>query len=125
MLKTVSFLLVSLLFSHSALAESQLLSFAGIWQDVKDSTRYYSIQERDDAVVLIDLRRLEQTRDTLSSAYIGKGPDLFLTRIGPRVPEVPDFNGQVYLHFTSSTEGVIMGVCEVCMVVPINIRKVF
>jgi hypothetical protein len=106
-------------------ADSQPLSFEGIWQATQDSTRYYAIHERGDAIILIDLRRLELTRNSLSSTYQGKLSDLLLSRMGSAVSEVPDFSGQVTLHFSSATEGFVMPVCEVCTVVPVYIRKVF
>jgi hypothetical protein len=126
MLKTVTALLFSLLVAlPCSFAQSTAPDVEGIWRDINSNSKYYSLHVEGDSVVLLDLSRLERTHDTLASAYMGKLGDLILTRVGPTVPTVPDFNGQVALHFTSASEGSIMGICEVCTVVPIEIRKIF
>ncbi len=121
----VGFLLSLFATVPCSLAQSVSPDLDGIWRDTQSNSKYYSFHVEGDAVVMLDLARVEKTASTLSSAYTGKLSDLVLTRVGPAVPAVPDFNGQVALYFTSPTEGFIMPICAVCTVIPTTIRKLF
>ncbi len=93
-------------------------TYDGIWQDIENSNNYYSIHEKDNKVVLINLSGIESTGNTLKSAYTGNTADFVLAGVLPG--SLP-----LKLQFQSSSEGLIYPICDVCSVVATKIRKIF
>lgn len=50
---------------------ADLKSYDGIWQDIINKSHYYTIQIKDNQVVLIDLFSIAATGNILESTYIG------------------------------------------------------
>ncbi len=117
-MEKITAVVVFIVFSSTCIAGE------GIWQDKDDSARYYSIHEREDRVVLINLPGIETSGSTLKSAYIGNTSDYVLTRIEPDEAGQSIYD-QVTLVFESPDDALIYPVCDVCSVVAIKIRRVF
>jgi hypothetical protein len=64
------FMIASIIFLSNS-AQAQLSKFEGIWQGVQNPDEYYSIHIEGDKVVFIDLAGLEESGETLNSAYYG------------------------------------------------------
>jgi hypothetical protein len=124
MQKIVATLLFSLLFTNFCFADSEPVSVDGVWQDVRNENRYYSIHTKGGTVVLIDLSKLEQSSTTLKSSYVGKLDDGVLTQLAPEYSSNPNLL-QVYLSFRSPTQAFVHPICEVCGVVLTELRKIF
>lgn len=62
-------LIFSVLVSNGV--QAQFSAFQGVWQDVQDPTKFYSIHINGTEVVLIDLGGLEESAVTRASAYYG------------------------------------------------------
>ena len=117
-LMILTFLLAS---SNICFSEDINISHEGIWQNIENNLSYYSIQIKDDQLVLIDLSAIESSGSTLESAYAGHINGLILRRVAPITGVVSDLQ----LTFESSEEGSIMTICDVCSAVPIKIHKIF
>ena len=107
--------------SNMCFSEDINTSHGGIWQNIKNNLSYYSIQIKDDQLVLIDLSAIESSGNTLESAYTGHINGSILRRMSPITGVVSDLQ----LIFDSSEEGFIITVCDVCSVAPIKIHKIF
>lgn len=114
----LTFLLVS---SNICFSDDTKTDYSGIWQNTENSLSFYSIQIKDDQVVIIDLSAIESNKSTLESAFLGDTEDLLLSRVSPTT----GMTNELQLIFESSTEASIFIICPVCTVVPINIHKVF
>ncbi len=112
-----------LVFSNACFSVD-MRSYDGIWQDVGNSRNYYTIQEKDNKVVLINLSGIEISGNTLKSAYIGNTVDFIMTRVSPESP-AKDIYNQLKLEFQSPSEGLVYPVCDTCSVIAIKIRKIF
>ncbi len=120
--------LAILLISSSVCLSDDVKIYEGIWQDTANAHNYYSIQTKDDQIVLIDLSAIESTGSTLESAYIGSAGtyigstnNFVINRISPVQSRINSLS----LVFESPTEGSFSVICDVCSVVAINIRKIF
>jgi hypothetical protein len=80
---------------------------------------------------LIDLTRLENTSNSLSSAYSGSVDDLVLTPMAPYPDNIPNPGGQdspMKITFDSENEATIIFTafdCGNCVAFPIKLKKVF
>ncbi|MCK5523849.1 MAG: hypothetical protein KAI83_12020 [Thiomargarita sp.] len=121
--KVITLIIMTGLCSLSLLtfADEPSIYIDGIWKNKTEGKNYYSIQTNANQVVMIDLSAIESSSNTLESSYIGNINDLLLSRISP----TQGVTNQLYLNFTSVTDGTITTICEVCTVVPIEIEKIF
>ncbi|MDF1584750.1 MAG: hypothetical protein P1P78_15770 [Methyloprofundus sp.] len=113
--------LAILLISSNVCLSDSVNSYAGIWQDTSNERNYYTLQEKDKQVVLINLSAIESSANTLKSAYVGNAADFVMSRISPAA----DILNKLKLEFQSPTEGRIYPICDACSVVEVKIRKIF
>lgn len=111
-------------FSIQSLAQQASATYAGIWQDTNQTDDYYVIQEKDDNLVLVALPGIEASGDTLRYSYIGNKQELVFTRLSPDTT-FDDIYHTLKLSLPGEDTAVIMPVCEVCSVIPINLVRVF
>jgi len=114
----LSFILIS---SNVCFSEDANTDYVGIWQNTENNLSFYSIQIKDDQILLIDLSAIESSGNTLESAFIGGTDDLLLSRVSPTAGVINEMN----LIFESTTEASFFVICPICTVVPINIHKIF
>lgn len=89
----------------------------GLWQDIDNEAAYYSFHQNGNAVIIIDLLRLESSGDKFSATYMGSVEDYVLN---PMLPGLP-----ISVTFQSDKEATIMPICDTCSVVITKIKKVF
>lgn len=100
---------------------SENSTHSGIWQDITQVNHFYTIQEKNDQLILIDLSAIEENRSTLKSAYFGNSNTLVLTRLSP-MQVVGD---QLQLIFKSTDEATFFPICKACISLETELRKVF
>lgn len=121
------FFAIFIFFPISALSVD-LSTIDGIWRDKDQEKNYYSISQDGAAIVLIDLKRLESTGDTLSAAYMGTLDNtvesFLLTPIVPS-PVSPFDQIPIRVNFISDVEARILPECDVCVSPGGTIEKIF
>jgi hypothetical protein len=110
-----------LVFSCNSFGQQQEFSWTGIWQDINHPSRYFTIHEDGDDVVLIVLVHVDAYGDALKAAYMGKKGAPFLDKLDPSPNDI--FN-KVVLQIRSPTEGVVYPYTQANPVVT-RLRRVF
>lgn len=99
-------------------------SYTGIWHDVRNNGRFYSVHDNGEQVVLINLPGIEQGHSVPQEAYLGDRAKLVLTRISPN-NSPDDLLASVRLLPLSPTEMMVEAMCLGCGVNAIRLKKVF
>lgn len=107
-----------------------LVDYSGVWQD-ELSGAYYTINQKDDKLVLVALPFIQRGDAVLESAYIGTaaaphgGSDAGhrLDRVQPVDP--PNILNRLVILYVSPTSLIVFPDCPVCSVPGANLRKVF
>ncbi|MBX3639962.1 MAG: hypothetical protein KF888_05535 [Nitrosomonas sp.] len=128
MIKIKYLFFVVLMFLPISAFSVDLSTIDGIWRDTDQKESYYSISQDGGAIVLIDLKRLESTGDTLSAAYMGtldsSSESFLLTPIVPS-PVSPFDQIPIRIDFISDVEARISPECDVCVSPGGAIEKIF
>jgi len=91
----------------------ELNNVDGIWQNTSQENSFYSITQDGNAIVLIDLKRLEAGGNTLAATYIGPLNDLLLTPLAP-FPTSPFDQIPLRINFLSEDEATLLPECDTC-----------
>lgn len=116
-----------------------LESVNGIWKQVVDPefpevnvlNGFYSIHQDGKTIILIDLTRLENTSNSLSSAYSGSVDDFVLTPMALYPDNITNPGGldsPMKIAFDSEKEATIIFIafdCGNCIAFPVKLKKVF
>ncbi len=100
------------------------IRLSGIWQEENYTNTFYSFHQNEEAIIFIDLGRLEFSGQTSSATYLGSTEDYVLRPLAT-IPDTILSGLPIKLEIKSATEVVLVPICAICTVKISYLKKVF